>query len=118
MIMRISAFENLKVKNIQEVCNKIFSILNSSESHLEEDEEAADTSAATATPSTIEQLGKAIKFIGTFVSWARAINPSTETSLADEYAHSNAAAQVAGGGEEQPQLRKGLIGEPRVDSGE
>lgn len=81
---------------------------------------------AASQPSTLEQLGQAIKFIGTFMSWARAINPSTTTD--NGYARSNAAFPESGalwtsGVEQQPQqqqqgqLRKGLIGEPRVDSG-
>lgn len=72
-----------------------------------------------SSPSTFEQLGQAIKFIGTFVSWARAINPSSTTE--DVYARSNAALQdpalAEAGGEQQQQLRKGLIGEAPVDSG-
>lgn len=67
-------------------------------------------------PSTFEQLGQAIKFIGTFVSWARAINPSTTTE--DGYARSNAAMVGEQPQQQQQQpLGEGLIGEPRVDSG-
>lgn len=69
----------------------------------------------------MEQLGQAIKFIGTFVSWARAINPATPTTISaaeDEYARSNAAFGGSDAGERAEQLRKELIGAPRVDSGE
>ena len=76
-------------------------------------------------PSTLEQLGQAIKFIGTFVSWARAINPSTpiEEPATGSVVHSNAPfgqpalRSSAVETNEEEQLRKGLIGESPVDSG-
>lgn len=71
-------------------------------------------------PSTLEQLGQALKIMGTFMSWARAINPSEGESAPRSNAAivaETAVAALAGGQRLQSQLRKGLIGESRADSG-
>lgn len=54
--------------------------------------------------NTLEQMGKAIKFIGTFMSWARAMNPSTANE--PDFGRSN------------DNTAQGLIKESPVESGE
>lgn len=68
-------------------------------------------------PSPFEQLGQALKIMGTFMSWARAINPSEGQSSPRSNAEILPETAVAGGQRLQSQLRKGLIGESRADSG-
>lgn len=83
----------------------------------EEDESMAKLVQEPSAPSPFEQLGQALKIMGTFMSWARAINPSEGQSSPRSNAEILPKTAVAGGQRLQSQLRKGLIGESRADSG-